>query len=66
MADTSKQTLLDRVFAATSTEESRKLYDEWAKTYDSDMVEHDFTAPRLVAEAVSRGLKLNQDRKSVV
>jgi len=59
MADTSKQTLLDRVFAATSTEESRKLYDEWAKTYDSDMVEHDFTAPRLVAEAVSRGLKLN-------
>jgi len=59
MADSSKQTLLDRVFAATSTEESRKLYDEWAKTYDSDMVEHDFIAPRLVAEAVARGLKLN-------
>ena len=59
MAETSKQTLLDRVFAATSTEESRKLYDEWAKTYDSDMVEHDFTAPRLVAEATTRGLKLN-------
>jgi predicted TPR repeat methyltransferase len=59
MTDTSKQTLLERVFAATSTEESRKLYDEWAKTYDSDMVEHDFTAPRLVAEAVARGLKLN-------
>jgi predicted TPR repeat methyltransferase len=58
MVDGSKQNLLDRVFAATSTEESRKLYDEWAKTYDSDMAEHDFTAPRLVAEAVARGLKL--------
>lgn len=59
MADTAKHTLLERVFAATSTEESRQLYDEWAKTYDSDMAEHDFTAPPLVAEAVARGLKLN-------
>lgn len=59
MTDAAKQTLLERVFAATSTEESRKLYDEWAKTYDSDMAEHDFTAPRLVAEAVTRALKLN-------
>jgi len=54
-----EQTLLDRVFAASSTEESRKLYDEWANTYDSVMAEHKFTAPRLVAEAVLRGLKLN-------
>jgi ubiquinone/menaquinone biosynthesis C-methylase UbiE len=59
MADTSKHTLLERVFAATSTDESRKLYDEWASTYDSDMADHDFIAPRLVAEAVARGLKLN-------
>jgi ubiquinone/menaquinone biosynthesis C-methylase UbiE len=50
---------LDRVFAASSTEESRRLYDEWAATYDSDMQKHDFTAPRLVAEGVARGLKLN-------
>lgn len=50
---------LDRVFAASSTEESRRLYDEWAATYDSDMQEHDFTAPRLVADGVARGLKLN-------
>jgi ubiquinone/menaquinone biosynthesis C-methylase UbiE len=35
------------------------LYDDWAKTYDSDMSDHDFTAPRLVAEALVRGLKLN-------
>jgi SAM-dependent methyltransferase len=59
MAESSKHTLLERVFAANNTEESRRLYDEWAKTYDSDMAEHDFTAPRLVAEAVARGLKLN-------
>jgi ubiquinone/menaquinone biosynthesis C-methylase UbiE len=59
MADTAKRTLLERVFAASSTEESRKLYDEWAITYDKDMTEHEFTAPRLVAEAVARGLELN-------
>jgi ubiquinone/menaquinone biosynthesis C-methylase UbiE len=51
--------LLDRVFAANSTAESRELYDEWAKTYDTDMTSHDFTASTLVAQAVSRGLKLN-------
>ncbi|CAO2653656.1 Nn.00g030670.m01.CDS01 [Neocucurbitaria sp. VM-36] len=59
MASADKQSLLDRVFAATSTTESRALYDEWASTYDSDMTLHDFIAPRLVAEAVARGLKLN-------
>lgn len=50
---------LDRVFTAQSTDESRRLYDEWATTYDSDMQKHDFRAPRLVAEGVSRALKLN-------
>ncbi|KAF1361413.1 S-adenosyl-L-methionine-dependent methyltransferase [Lizonia empirigonia] len=57
--DTEESPYLDRVFAATSTEESRRLYDEWAATYDSDMQIHDFTAPRLVAERVASGLKLN-------
>ncbi|KAF1927019.1 S-adenosyl-L-methionine-dependent methyltransferase [Didymella exigua CBS 183.55] len=50
---------LDRVFTASSTEESQRLYDEWAATYESDMQKRDFTAPRLVAEAVARGLRLN-------
>lgn len=56
---TAEKPYLDRVFAASSTEESRQLYDDWAATYDSDMQKHEFTAPRLVAEGVSRGLKLN-------
>ncbi|KAI2476493.1 methyltransferase domain-containing protein [Pyrenophora tritici-repentis] len=59
MVTKDQSSLLGRVFAASSTEESRKLYDEWAKTYDSDMSLHDFTAPRLVTQAVARGLKLN-------
>ncbi|KAG9195165.1 hypothetical protein G6011_00285 [Alternaria panax] len=59
MATADQKSLLDRAFAAKTTEESRELYDEWAKTYDSDMTLHDFTAPRLVAQAVARGLKLN-------
>jgi ubiquinone/menaquinone biosynthesis C-methylase UbiE len=56
---TENKPYLDRVFAASTTEESCGLYDEWAATYDSDMQVHDFTAPRLVAEAVARGLKLS-------
>lgn len=59
MAAPSQPSLLDRVFAATSTEESRALYEEWATTYDSDMAKHEFIAPRLVAEAVLRVLGLN-------
>jgi ubiquinone/menaquinone biosynthesis C-methylase UbiE len=59
MASSGQASLLDRVFAASSTLESRELYDVWAKTYDSDMALHNFTAPTLVAQAVSRGLKLN-------
>ncbi|KAH7385355.1 S-adenosyl-L-methionine-dependent methyltransferase [Phaeosphaeria sp. MPI-PUGE-AT-0046c] len=68
MANISNKTLLDRVFAATSTEESRNLYNEWANSYDSDMAEHEFTAPRLVAEAVVRGLKVTHipDSKSAM
>lgn len=46
--DEEKKSLLDRVFAATSTSESRALYDEWATTYNNDMTLHDFIAPRLV------------------
>jgi ubiquinone/menaquinone biosynthesis C-methylase UbiE len=56
---TEEKPYLDRVFAANDTEESRRLYDEWAATYDADMKVHDFIAPRLVAEGVSSGLKLN-------
>lgn len=56
---TEEKPYLDRVFAVSSTEECRRLYDDWAATYDSDMQKHDFTAPRLVAEGVARGMKLN-------
>jgi ubiquinone/menaquinone biosynthesis C-methylase UbiE len=59
MMESTEKPYLDRVFAASSTEESRRLYDEWAATYDSDMQKHDFRAPRLVSEGVARGLKLN-------
>lgn len=59
MASSSEQSLLDRVFAAKTTEESRRLYDEWAASYDSDMASHDFTAPRLVAQRVPKYLNSN-------
>lgn len=57
MTTSADQSYLSRVFAATSTEESRKLYDEWAASYDSEMIAHDFTGARLVADGVARTLK---------
>jgi predicted TPR repeat methyltransferase len=56
MASSQDDSFLSRVFAAKTTEESRALYDQWAASYDSDMVTHDFAGPRLVAEAVSKHL----------
>jgi predicted TPR repeat methyltransferase len=52
----SDQAFLDQVFAAKTPEESRRLYDEWASSYDSDMATHDFTAPRIVAEGIAKYL----------
>jgi predicted TPR repeat methyltransferase len=57
MTSTKDDSFLSRVFAAKTTEESRALYDEWAASYDSDMAAHDFTGPRLVAEAVNKHLR---------
>ncbi|RAR11783.1 S-adenosyl-L-methionine-dependent methyltransferase [Stemphylium lycopersici] len=54
-----QQSHLSRVLAASTTEESRTIYEEWAKSYDADMTMHAFTAPTLVAQAVARGLKVN-------
>jgi predicted TPR repeat methyltransferase len=56
MASSKDEAFLTKVFAAKSTEESRALYDQWATSYDSDMATHEFTGPRLVAEAVSTHL----------
>jgi ubiquinone/menaquinone biosynthesis C-methylase UbiE len=44
------------IFAAKTPDQHRAFYDQWASTYDSDMQTHDFIAPRLVAEAVSKHL----------
>lgn len=56
MVSTAEAPFLSRVFAAKTTEESRALYDQWAASYDSDMETHDFTGPRLMAEAVAKHL----------
>ena len=54
MTSSQDDAFLPRVFAAKNPEESRALYDQWAASYDSDMEAHDFTGPRLIAEAVSK------------
>ncbi|CAI6338636.1 unnamed protein product [Periconia digitata] len=63
MAD---EQFLEKVFTATSTDESRKLYDQWASSYDSDMAIHEFTAPQMVAERVSKYLENSKPSKTQI
>ncbi|WP_299348801.1 class I SAM-dependent methyltransferase [uncultured Shimia sp.] len=43
---------LDGAYALQTPEDSRRLYAEWAETYDQGFAEaHDYLSPRLVAEA---------------
>ncbi|KAF1992989.1 S-adenosyl-L-methionine-dependent methyltransferase [Amniculicola lignicola CBS 123094] len=51
--------LLARVYAATTPDESRAAYDEWAKTYDADMVKEEYVAPTICAEAIADLIDLN-------
>lgn len=43
---------LKRVYEASTAEESRDLYDEWAKQYDKDLEAEDYAFPKLVAQAL--------------
>ncbi|KAJ4357941.1 uncharacterized protein N0V89_002518 [Didymosphaeria variabile] len=65
MASTN-QPFLDRVFAAKSKDESRKLYDQWAASYDADMQTYSFTAHRIVAEMIPKYLKVAPADTSIV
>ncbi|KAJ4294295.1 hypothetical protein N0V90_007985 [Kalmusia sp. IMI 367209] len=60
------QTFLDRVFAAKSQEETRNLYDQWASSYNTDMETYSFTAPRLVAQVLSKYLKVPPESTTIV
>ncbi|KAF2649637.1 S-adenosyl-L-methionine-dependent methyltransferase [Lophiostoma macrostomum CBS 122681] len=68
MADQSQpqDDYLSRVFAATSTSESTNLYDQWASTYDADMVSHDFKAPRIVAETLAEYVNTASKSSAVI
>ena len=45
--------LLARVYAATTPSDSRAAYEEWATTYDADMVKEEYIAPALCAKAIA-------------
>lgn len=45
---------LERVYGATSTEESQRAYDEWAATFDADMIDQGYVAPAICAQAVAQ------------
>jgi predicted TPR repeat methyltransferase len=64
--DSSDQSFLDRVFAAKSPDESRKLYDQWASSYDADMQKWSFTAPRIVAQLAQKYLEISPADATVV
>jgi predicted TPR repeat methyltransferase len=50
------QSRLDAVYGATNPEELSKAYDEWAKSYDSDMADVGYRHPAIAVGLVSRHL----------
>lgn len=43
---------LEKVYRAHSTDETRVLYDEWAETYDDEVLENGYITPARVARAL--------------
>ncbi len=43
---------LKRVYEASTAEESRDLYDQWAQQYDKDLEAEDYAFPKLVVQAL--------------
>ena len=47
---------LDNIYSVNGGEEMRRYYDDWAKSYDADLVDNDYRTPARCAEALSRYL----------
>ena len=47
---------LQQVYSATSTDQTRDLYDKWAIQYDKDLAEEDYASPELSVQAVVKHL----------
>ncbi len=45
--------LLDKVYGAKCTDETRALYDDWAASYDAEIAENGYATPRRCAEALA-------------
>lgn len=47
---------LDNIYSVDGGEEMRRYYDDWAKSYDADLVDNDYRTPARCAEALTRHL----------
>jgi len=47
---------LDNIYSVDGGEEMRRYYDDWAKSYDADLVDNDYRTPARCAEALGRHL----------
>jgi len=47
---------LDNIYSVDGGEEMRRYYDDWAKSYDADLVDNDYRTPARCAEALARHL----------
>ena len=45
---------LAKVYNASTAEESRALYNEWATSYDKDLADEDYASPDLAVNAINR------------
>lgn len=47
---------LDNIYSVEGGEAMRRYYDDWAKSYDADLVDNDYKTPARCAEALTRHL----------
>ena len=50
---------LSKAYDVSTTEETRDLYDEWASTYDEELVLQGYATPKRIAAALARHVPLD-------
>ncbi|WP_425050616.1 class I SAM-dependent DNA methyltransferase [Psychromarinibacter sp. S121] len=55
------KTYLEKVYSVKSTEEAKQIYDEWAGSYDKELLDQGYATPMRVARALAAQIQ-NMDK----
>lgn len=52
-----QDTFLDKAYALETAEDTQKLYDDWAASYDAEVADNGYATPGRIAKALDKHLK---------